>query len=379
MSNNNLIPNNQRDFISEAAAIGSKATTKKGAIRALIASKKSRAGKPAWKPKFHRISAIRGWELAQRARKSDPEAKAARAGHKRKQYLSALTRRENDILRPPVTMDGMIAAIDGRQRAKMDLTEIARLRAIVTGKKQEPKKLNIKDYAIKINGWTAAFARKHKAEIRMTGKNWELYSSLSRSHIDHTPGETIWKNGRPKSYTRATCDNYVRSFAVMWSSTTIDGIFHATRYSVTLPDGYAWGKDANGLKAYDTTSTRDDYHPEVSDLLADDAADLIIKKIIENRETRRAMEARAIAEKAAMEGVWVCLADSIRAGNCKSGTIAFCNRHALDPSRHYTAQEIFNIANGDASWARLAITAATLRHQREMRQGYSELSDHIYQ
>lgn len=369
--------NYQRDFIAEAQAIGSKATTRKGALRALIAAKTNMGVRPEWRPNFWRESAIADYKRAQMARKSDPEAKAARDGYRRPQYLAALTRRENDILRIPTTLDGFISEIDRREASISELAEIARLRYIVTGSKCPAKALTIDNHAIKIGGFTADLARKHKAEVRMTGKDWELYSSLSRSYIHHSPGETIWKNGKPRRYTRAICDNYVRSFAVRWSSATIDGIFHNTRYSITLPDGYAWGKDANGLKAYDTTSIRDDYHPEVSDLLAADAAYLITQKIIENRETRRKMEAQAIAEKAEMDGVWVCLADSLRAGNCKSGTIAFCARHHLDPSRHYTALEIFEIANGDASRARLAITAATLRHQREMRQGFADLADHI--
>jgi hypothetical protein len=82
------------------------------------------------------------------------------------------------------------------------------------------------------------------------------------------------------------------------------------------------------------------------------------------------------AEIAQNEGVFVCLADSIRAGNCKIGTLNFAERHRLDTSRHYTAIELLAQANGDAGRVRLAITAARFRHNQEMDRGYCDLSEH---
>ena len=94
------------------------------------------------------------------------------------------------------------------------------------------------------------------------------------------------------------------------------------------------------------------------------------------RETRQRMAAERAVEAAAVAGVYVCLADSIRAGNCRQGTLNFGQRHGLDPARHYSAPDLLAMANGDASRVRVAVTAARLRHEREMTAGVCELADH---
>lgn len=84
----------------------------------------------------------------------------------------------------------------------------------------------------------------------------------------------------------------------------------------------------------------------------------------------------ALVERGEADGVYVCLADSLRAGNCRAGSESYAARHNLDASRHYPAGDLRSIANGDAKFVRAAIIAAFRRHSREMRQGFALLSDH---
>jgi hypothetical protein len=123
-------------------------------------------------------------------------------------------------------------------------------------------------------------------------------------------------------------------------------------------------------------SRQDDYHPSASDLIKENAGDKIAEKVWQNHKVRLETKAREAAALAGMEGVVVCVADSRRAGNCEAGTFSFATRHNLDPRQHYPAAELVQIANGDSSRVRLAITAAVLRHKREMERGYSELAEH---
>lgn len=84
----------------------------------------------------------------------------------------------------------------------------------------------------------------------------------------------------------------------------------------------------------------------------------------------------ALIDSGAASDVYCCAADSYRAGNCVAGTQSFAARHALDVSRHYRAEELLAISNGDARFVRAAILAALRREQKEIRQGYALLSEH---
>ena len=95
----------------------------------------------------------------------------------------------------------------------------------------------------------------------------------------------------------------------------------------------------------------------------------------------REIEAKEQAEKADLEGVHVCLKDSLRAGNCQAGTLAFVGRLGLDEKKHYRALEIFEMAKqkspNDIRLVKLALTAAALRTKKEEEQGYAVISEHF--
>lgn len=314
-------------------------------------------------------------------RKADPDAKRARDDKDfRRRYLAGLRRREQRALAfDGYNLVGLLARIDSRDTRVAELAECARLRTIAIGKPGKPvelPKISADSHPLRTIPIDAATARKVGASIDMRGKDATLAPCIVASHGTHEAGVTHWKNGRPKSYDRATHDNYVRSFGLIVSPQRLESVFHETRVAVELPTGYIWDRDANGLRAVCANSRRDDYHPEAAELMRKDAADYLVGKINANRQRREELAAKIAVEAAAVAGVYVCLADSIRAGNCRQGTLQFAQRHGLDERRHYSAPELLTLANGDASRVRLAVTAARLRHEREQAAGVCLLSDH---
>ena len=204
----------------------------------------------------------------------------------------------------------------------------------------------------------------------MRGKDAQVIPHDGPSYLHHEEPETEWKNGRPVRYTRATYDNYVRSIAYV-DGQTLDYLIHYTRNQVTLPNEYEWHVDENGLCARDKVRTAADYHVDASWLLA--GADAIVQIIESNRERREQLAAERAIERAKMRGVYVGIRDSVRAGNCEAGTRQFASRHKLDPKRRYPAEQLFELANGNADRVRIAIAAAVKRHKQELEQGYCEL------
>lgn len=93
-------------------------------------------------------------------------------------------------------------------------------------------------------------------------------------------------------------------------------------------------------------------------------------------EVREQAELAAIVDRGEAAGCFVCLADSVRAGNCRQGTMTWGTRHSLDPQRHYRAAELLPLANGNLRHVRAAVVVALRRERRELAAGVCELSDH---
>lgn len=311
---------------------------------------------------------------AMKARKADPEAKRARDdAHFRRNYLARLRRQEKEILRVD-TIDAVTAhAETGLAR----MNEVARLRSLATRKPQLALAELPPSGAPTIR-FNERDARKVNAPIIMRGKDAVCLATRRHSYGHHEAASTDWSKGRNKPrHIRARHDNYVRAFAVISQDLrTIDFVLHNTFSRLTLPQGYVWNADQHGLRACVQGRPHIDFHPDYRELTLPGAAEHIVQQIEANRQKREEMKAQETAEKAAIQGVYVCLADSTRAGNCVSGSIAFAERHHIDPQRHYPALELLAMANGDASRVRLAITAARLRHEREMAQGFAVLAEH---
>jgi hypothetical protein len=320
------------------------------------------------------------WEAAEGKRKADPDAKRAAADLKfRNKYLRYLRKEEKRLLNPPLsTLVEISTAAGNHWDRALQLKNLARLRSIATGKSCLPKKPDkiTEGVLVAVDQKTA---KKQGAEVIMRGLDATLQSCREPSYGKHQDAYTEWdRKGRPRSC-RAIHDNFVRSFALISKEdrSAVSYICHNTQVFLVLPAGYIWEEDTNGLKAVDVSRRLVDYHPGASELLIKDAGLRIIEKLEKNREKRECMAAEAVVEAATCEGVFVCLADSLRAGNCKTGSEAFASRHGIDCRRHYHAPELLAIANGDASRVRLAVTAARLRHRRELERGYADLSEHL--
>jgi hypothetical protein len=146
------------------------------------------------------------------------------------------------------------------------------------------------------------------------------------------------------------------------------------------PRGYHWDVDNNGLRLVANRNNDIDYHVNSDDLNNYDGHDLA-RKARENHKIRVEERKKARADKKAIltaekEGCMVCAKDSIKAGNCKYGTISFAKRHHLDPAKHYKPSDLLDIMNGDAPRVRLAVAVALRRHKQEVARGYALLEDH---
>lgn len=313
-----------------------------------------------------------------RSRRADPEAKRARDDAKfRRGYLARLNAEARRITAPPAaSIDAICSTIDAQGATLARLLEIARLRKIVTGvpNRQTHFLPLIHDHLPARTIPIREIDARKVADINMRGENATLAAGwMTRG--EHREGSTEWKNGKPVSYTRARHDNWVRSFGLIVSPQQLDAIFGERRVSVTLPEGFVWGIDSHGIRAIET-ATGADLHPDSAPFFHRDPAGEIVSWLRRNHEARLQTKAREAAEAAEVAGVWVCLSDALRAGNCRPGCDSFAARHNLIPSRHYTAPELLAVANGDSGRVRLAITAARQRHNREVASGVCILSEH---
>lgn len=303
----------------------------------------------------------------------------------RRNLLAKIRRDETRATAYAANVDGLEAYGNNYAANRDTLRHCAQLRETITGKaakKTMPLPADSGNRATQIlpNLCTmpldADTARKIGAKINMRGIDAALYPCLGDSHGIHAEAESWRRNGRWES-TRAVHDNYVQSFAVIGEDGILRYRGNGRTYVLSLPTGYEWAIDANGLHCRDAQRHAIDYHPTTGELIERDATAKIIARLERNRARREEMAAKLAAEKADVEGVYVCLADSINAGNCKAGTLAFGERHNLNPARHYAASELLDIANGDSYRVRLAIAAATRRHRMECDRGYADLTDHI--
>lgn len=321
---------------------------------------------------------ILGWKDKERERKSDPEVKRCRVDVKfRASFLRKIRRRERAaIAKPESNLRECMKNADTFKQRKDIAQECARLRSLILGKKCEPVPVVESHLGVLVEGISEKLAREHGINVILRGKDARIIATRRSSygvHRDPVPSK-CW-NGKWYGYERAVHDNYVRSLGFIKSPTVLEYVFHTTEITLTLPDGFSWNVDRNGLRVIHQNG-HDDLHVTPEMLLADNAVQRLVDTLKANAEKRAQMRAALAAEAAEVEGVYVCLADSLRAGNCLAGSLAFAKRHGLDTKKHYRAPDLLMMANGDAGRVRIAITAARLRHKREMEQGFSVLAEH---
>lgn len=367
-------------ILAESRGAKTSATTVRGILRAVRATPRPTRYLPPADPTVNtrlRSVGVRQFLAGVAARKLDSEAKRAAADPAfRSGYLRGLRRAEKRLIAPvPATPAAITAARSQRAALTGQLKNIARLRSIATRKTCAAAALpqNPEHHIVSVS---VEAAKLTGAQIIMRGIDASLCECVLPSHGQHSEARTEWdQKGRPH-HVRAVHDNFVRSLAVIASPRVLLYGLHESEYAIELPDGYHWAADSNGVKSVMTASTADDYHPDARDLISPEAAGKIVGILQKNRETRLAMAAKTASDLAEMEGTWVCLADSLRAGNCRAGSDSFAARHGIDPARHYHAPELLAMTVGDSGRVRLAITAARIRHRREMAAGLAVLAEH---
>ena len=181
------------------------------------------------------------------------------------------------------------------------------------------------------------------------------------------------------SFTKWEYEPQVQSYGAIDRNGILKYIYDGQITALEAPHGYRWAKDENGVLLISNDGKKD-YHPDSDDLRNYSKAD-IRAMAIDNYRTRVAAdkerkEVEASVKRAEGEGAMVCLRDSVRAGNCAAGTVAFGLRHGLDKTKHYAPSRLLAIANGNAGRVRLAVTVALKRHRQEMRRGFCLLEDH---
>lgn len=365
------------------AGMGSSASTVRGVVRFVRANRgnvRARVRNTLWKSPALRVA---DWKAAAAARVADSDAKRA-ADDKvfRRRYLAGLRRREARALLVGPGIAGLLDKIDGGAARRAELVEVARLRGLVQGRAVKaavlPKASDLGAVLIPLGDWREVVKRCKVSGVIMRGMDASISPTFRKSYGEHQEAYTDWSKGvnKPRGV-RAVHDNFVRSFGLIGDGgRVLEYVVHETVGRVELPDGYAWGVDTSGLRAFRVSCPADDYHISAVDLLGADPGAAIVQRLEDNRARRELMRAAEACKAASDAGVFVCLADSLRAGNCREGTLAFSRRHGLDPARHYEAPELLAIANGEASRVRLAVTAARLRHVRELQAGVCRLSDH---
>jgi hypothetical protein len=220
----------------------------------------------------------------------------------------------------------------------------------------------------------SVLARFQAANPRL--REWSLGTEATgeASHMKSVGDNSDWR--KKSTFRRGVA---VQSVATCTDFRVAVFIFDGATHNIVAPRGWRWDRDTNGLRLRSCSDKTVDYHPTASELLGD--VKEIAREARKNAATRKAaakaVKADAAAVKRAEEfGVYVCLADSIRAGNCRAGSEAFGRSHGFDASKHYAPVELLASANGQTRFVALACTAALRRTIREINQGYSVIAEH---
>lgn len=373
-----------------AQHMGSSSTTARGATRYLAARPQrarfavrhmlQRATRTP--PLYARSDRARLWHTARQERTADPEAKRARSDKKfRRKWLRRLRAESKQLLHPPMRTGAELReAISVISDHNDRLSEIARLCEIAGARPprqwQIPNDLPTDRAALIPISVDEARRALGPGEIRMAGKNAALYAHWSTC-ITHETGHTEWRNGRPTEYTRAENDHAIQSWAyIADDQRTVDvAVGYSATYSVTLPAPYHWEIDTHGaIRAIRDGSRGDDYHPDATDLRR--GAEHIVEKIERNAAKRRRTIAEFRADGVDLHSVYVCRQDSYRAGNCRTETETWIQRHGIT-NGHIRADRALSFgATDQLDRVTAAVYAAAQRHKQEMAQGFALLSNH---
>lgn len=282
------------------------------------------------------------------------------------------------------TPEQMKAKHDARQATKTPFNRVTRMSVagwVQKGQKLENRPRNVR--AIPLGAHTADGI---KALIDNRKKNWRTTTATSgKSRIE---SHDLGRYSSRCQYTHYEYTRRIESWGAVVGTNLfarIDTAAGIRTRTIKAPRGYRWNIDKNGIRILSLTNPRCDYHPTAAEILNQTdlrklAKENLKKRVelakLERKEKKEVKRAADLIKKAEREGATVCLADSVRAGNCRAGTEAWARRHGLDPAKHYAPSQLLKIANGDAKRVGLAVAAAIRRHRIEMDRGFAELAEH---
>lgn len=204
-------------------------------------------------------------------------------------------------------------------------------------------------------------------------REWSLGAKAGKESYTREIGDNSNRRKRSTFQRGLVVQSIAQRLSAKVAKLTLDG----SEFAYTLPRGYRWKRDQLGLSIADRKGN--DFHPTASDLL--DGVKHCLAQLKENAAARKISRRKAKQELrmvrvAEREGARVCLADSLRAGNCYAGSQAWVLRHELDPREHIKPGKLLALANGDASRVAIVVAQAIRRHRAEMAQGFCELARH---
>lgn len=207
--------------------------------------------------------------------------------------------------------------------------------------------------------------------------NVHLFTTASETYTTSQPHRSVWRWGRWRTVQNAKHCYFIRSLAIITrDKTRVKWRLHDKSLEITAPEGTHWRMDHHGIAL---VRGQDDYHPMAYELYAASKGDWspILQELDDNARLRQRELAENLVLAAEAEGVWVCLQDSLSAGNCLAGTLSWGEQQGIKPGRHYAATELLKCVQTDAGRVRLALSHAIRRHKREMEQGYANLAEHV--
>lgn len=199
---------------------------------------------------------------------------------------------------------------------------------------------------------------------------------------------SIWSRGSNRDWRkRSTFQRGIDVASRFEGKNTVCGTIHCGPHQreVKLPRGWVFSIDDNGLLVRRSKPIRGlglcDYHPTAADMLRMSPKELVATAR-ENARVRTAEDRRQLKgltdqmRRAEREGATVCLADSLRAGNCYAGTVVWAARVGLVRNKHYKPSQVIKLAGKEIRRVMLVVRQAIRRHNIEMERGYANLADH---
>jgi hypothetical protein len=164
---------------------------------------------------------------------------------------------------------------------------------------------------------------------------------------------------------------------------------------IKAPRGFHFAIDNNGLKLQSNSIKTMDYHFTALDLILGDSEHgrkplkTIVNKCKENYQIRKQANLQSaifsddpkqvnkVIREAERLKVQISIVDSIKSGNCLSGTQVWAMRNHMNANKHYQIQSITDKLDDDnANRVKLVILRAIERTKQELARGYSLLQDH---